>query len=305
MEKKTGLWVNLSLFLLFLVWANSYTFIKIAERQLEPISLVIARFFIIFPFLFLFKDFYTGIKKIQSINDFLKILLVGLLIVPAYHIFLNTAETMINASVAALVAGFSPVITGVLSSIILREKLEQKRIIGLIISLVGVITLTYGISHKFEIKNSFGVLLSLTSVTSWALATVTSKSLYNKFKPIEVNTLGLFFGTLALIPFVKTRYIKQILTMNSQTLIAVLYLGVLCILIGYAVWFKALEYKEASTTATFIYLNPIIGSISGIIFLKEPMNIVMIIGGITIILGLFFVNPLKMEIKRQESFENK
>jgi len=63
MEKKSGLIVNLSLFLLFLVWANSYTFIKIAERQLEPVALVIARFFIIFPFLFFFKEFYSGIKK--------------------------------------------------------------------------------------------------------------------------------------------------------------------------------------------------------------------------------------------------
>ena len=297
MEKKSGLIVNLSLFLLFLVWANSYTFIKIAERQLEPVALVIARFFTIFPFLFFFKEFYSGIKKIKSIGDFSKVFLVGLLIVPLYHIFLNTAETMINASVAALVAGFSPVITGILSSLILKEKLERKRILGLFISLLGVILLTYGISHKFEIKNTLGVILSLTSVTSWALATVTSKSLYNKFKPNEVNTLGLFFGTLVLSPFIKKSYIEQILHMNTQTLIAVLYLGVLSILIGYAVWFKALEYKEASTTATFIYLNPIIGSLSGVVFLKEQMNITMIIGGITIILGLFFVNPLKMEKK--------
>jgi len=297
MEKKSGLIVNLSLFLLFLVWANSYTFIKIAERQLEPVALVIARFFTIFPFLFFFKEFYSGIKKIKSMGDFLKVFLVSLLIVPLYHIFLNTAETMINASVAALVAGFSPVITGILSSLILKEKLERKRILGLFISLLGVILLTYGISHKFEIKNTLGVILSLTSVTSWALATVTSKSLYNKFKPNEVNTLGLFFGTLALTPYVKRSYIEQILHMNTQTLIAVLYLGVLSILIGYAVWFKALEYKEASTTATFIYLNPIIGSLSGVVFLKEQMNITMIIGGITIILGLFFVNPLKMEKK--------
>lgn len=295
MEKKTSLIVNLSLFLLFLVWANSYTFIKIAEHELQPIALVLARFLIIFPFLFLFKELYSGIRKIKNIKDLLKILLVSALIVPSYHIFLNTAETMINASVAALVAGFSPVITSLLSSIILKEKLESKRIIGLFISLVGVTLLTYGISHKFEIKNSLGVLLSLSAVTSWALATVTSKSLYKTFKPIEVNTLGLFFGTLMLIPFMKAEYFKEIFSMSTTTLIAVFYLGFLCILIGYAVWFKALEYKEASTTATFIYLNPIIGSLSGVIFLKEPMNLTMIIGGITIILGLFFVNPLKMQ----------
>ncbi len=297
MKDKKSIIVNTSLFLLFLVWANSYTFIKIAQRQLTPLELVLARFFIVFPFLFLFKELYTGLKKINSLGIFLKILLIGILIVPSYHLALNTAETMINASVAALIAGFSPIITSILSTIILKEKLEPKRILGLIISFIGVITLTYGISNSFKIENILGVFLSLLAVTSWALATVISKSTYKHFKPIEVNTFGLFFGTILLIPFVNINHIQKLFSINKTTVLAILYLGILSILIGYTVWFKALEYKEASTTATFIYLNPIIGSLSGVIFLKETLNTIMLIGGMLIVFGLVFVNPLRLERK--------
>jgi drug/metabolite transporter (DMT)-like permease len=290
---RKSLIVNASLVGLFFIWANAYTLIKIAGKDLSPISIAMARFFIVFPFLFFFPSIYK-ISKVAK-RDIMKIILIGILIVPSYHLFLNNAETMINASVAALIAGFSPVLTGVFSALFLKEKIRSKRVFGFIISVFGVLLLTYGISQKFEIRNSLGVLLSLCSVTSWALSTVLSKSLYEKYKPLDVTIWAIFIGTLLLLPFVRMKNIQEIINMSLNSLLAIIYLGFLCILLGYAVWFKALEFKEASSTGAFVYLNPIIGSLSGVVFLHETINSVMFFGGIVIILGLFFVNPLRMQ----------
>jgi drug/metabolite transporter (DMT)-like permease len=292
-EKKQAFITNLSLFLLFLVWSNSYTLIKIAGRELQPNSIAILRFIIIFPFLFLFPSLYK-LFKIDK-RDLPKIIFIGILIVPLYHILLNTAETMINASVAALVAGFSPVITAVLSSIFLNEKMGRGRVAGLIISFIGVIILNYGISYKFEVRNTLGVLLSLSAVSSWAISTVLSKSLYKKYRPLDVTVWGIFIGTFLLVFFIKPQFINEVKNLSIGGWLAIAYLGFLAALIGYAVWFKALEHKEASSTAAFIYINPVLGTLSGVLFLKEKLTPVMILGGIIIILGLLFVNPLKME----------
>ncbi|MGB9694550.1 MAG: DMT family transporter [Caldisericaceae bacterium] len=285
--------VNASLVGLFFIWANAYTLIKIAGRDLSPTSIAMARFFIVFPFLFFFPSLYR-IFRVDK-RDILKIILIGILIVPSYHLFLNNAETMINASVAALVAGFSPVLTGIFSSLILKEKLGEKRIFGFAVSVIGVLVLTYGISASFQVKNSLGVLLSLSSVTSWALSTVLSKSLYDKYRPLDVTVWAIFIGTLLLVFFLRPQNVYEIMHMSAQSLFAIIYLGFLCILLGYGVWFKALEFKEATSTGAFVYLNPIIGSLSGVIFLQEKINFVMLIGGLVIILGLFFVNPLRMQ----------
>jgi drug/metabolite transporter (DMT)-like permease len=296
MQKKSSsqaLKTNLSLFFIFLIWANSYTLIKLAGKDLTPSSIAFLRFFIIFPFLFFFPSLYK-IKTVEK-KDIIKIVLVGILTVPAYHLFLNNAETILNASVAALIAGFSPILTSVLSIIFLKEKLSMKRITGLMISLLGVVALTYGISGRFEVNNSIGVLLSLSSVSSWAAATIISKPLFNKYRPLDVTIWSIFIGTLFLVPFIRKDIVTQVLKMDFTSIFAILYLGFLSILLGYTVWYRALEYKGASSTASFIYLNPIIGSISGMVFLKDKFTPIMIIGGIIIILGLFFVNPLKME----------
>jgi drug/metabolite transporter (DMT)-like permease len=74
----------------------------------------------------------------------------------------------------------------------------------------------------------------------------------------------------------------------------------LAILFGYIFWYKGLKYKEASTVSSFIYLNPIIGTVSGIFFLKEKLSFLSLIGGFFIILGLFLINPFQMENEKKD-----
>lgn len=291
MNKSTK--VNLMLFIVLLIWANSYVLIKVATRELSPVSIAMSRFFIIFPFLFLFPSLYK-IKMIKR-EDLLKILFLSFLNVPGYHLSINKAETLINASTASLIAGLSPVLTGILSMIFLKEKLKTIKIFGLLISFFGVFLLTYGINLGFHLDNFIGAFFSILSVLSWVFSTIISKPLFKKYEPLDVTIWILFLGTFMLIPFIKIDNFKEILNMNSSTFLSILYLGFLSILFGYTFWYKGLKYKEASATSSFIYLNPIIGTISGIIFLNESLSTLSFFGAFLIILGLFMVNPLKME----------
>lgn len=285
--------VNLSLFVVLLIWANSYVMIKIATKELSPLSIALARFLIIFPFLFLFPSLYK-IKKIEK-GDILKIVILAFLNVPGYHLSINKAETLINASTASLISGLNPILTTFFSSVFLKERITFKKGFGLLISFLGVIFLTYGISYGFKIENFVGAFFSLLSVLSWVSSTIISKPLFKKYDPLDTTIWIIFIGTLMLIPFIRETNIVEILNVSKITLFAIIYLGFLAILFGYIFWYKGLKYKEASVASSFIYLNPIIGTISGIVFLKEKLSILSLIGGIFIIIGLFLVNPLKME----------
>ncbi len=295
---RKSLIINLLLFLVLLIWANSYVMIKIAIKELSPLSLAASRFLIIFPFLFFFPSLYR-IKKLKK-EDFLKILILAFLNVPGYHLSINKAETLINASTASLISGLNPVLTGFLSSIFLKEKVNIKKFSGLIISFIGVSLLTYGISGGFKIENFVGAFFSLLSVLSWVTSTIIIKPLFKKYNPLDTTIWVIFIGTIFLLPFLRKSNINEILNMSSLTVYSIMYLGFLAILFGYIFWYKGLKYKEASTVSSFIYLNPIIGTISGVVFLKEKLSFLSTLGGIFIIFGLFLVNPLKMESERKD-----
>lgn len=287
--------VNLMMFLVLLIWANSYVMIKILTEEISFVSIALGRFFIIFPFLFLFSSLYK-VKNVKR-EDLLKILLLSFLNGPGYHLSINKAETMINASTASLISGLNPVLTGIFSIIFLKEELKISKIFGLFISFFGVFLLTYGISKGFEIKNFLGAFFSLLSVLSWVTSTIVSKKIFVKYDPLDVTIWIIFIGTLMFVPFVRVEYINELLNMSFKSIFSIFYLGFLSILFGYIFWYKGLKYKEASVASSFIYLNPIIGTISGILFLKERMSLLSIVGGLFIILGLFLVNPLGFEKK--------
>jgi drug/metabolite transporter (DMT)-like permease len=289
-DRKAAL-VNLSLVGLFLVWANAFTFIRIATRSLTPANLAILRFALVWPFLFLFPGLYR-LRKLEP-RDWPRLVLVSFLMVAGYHLALNAAETRVAASVAALTAGLAPILTGVLSALILRERLRGRRVAGLVVSLAGLVVLVLGINGHIELTSLLGVFLAFLAPCCWSLSTVLSKPLVTKYRGLDVTVWGLFLGTLFLLPWLRpASLVSQVVTMPFMAWASVAYLAYLSILLGYPVWFRALETKKASETGMFIYLNPLIGTASGVLFLHESLTPLMMLGAAGILAGLVIANPL-------------
>jgi drug/metabolite transporter (DMT)-like permease len=291
MRDRKATLVNLSLIGLFLVWSNAFTFVRIATRSLTPANLAILRFALVWPFLFLFPGLYR-LRKLES-RDWPRLLLVSFLMVAGYHLALNAAETRVTASVAALTAGFSPILTGVFSAVMLRERLPGRRVAGLIVSLAGLVVLVLGINGHIELTSLLGVGLAFLAPLCWSLSTVLSKPMVAKYRGLDVTVWGLFLGTLFLLPWLRpASLVSQVTTMPFIAWASVAYLAYLSILLGYPVWFKALETKKASETGMFIYLNPLIGTASGVLFLHESLTPLMMLGAAGILAGLVIANPL-------------
>ena len=247
MRDRKATLVNLSLIGLFLVWSNAFTFVRIATRSLTPANLAILRFALVWPFLFLFPGLYR-LRKLES-RDWPRLLLVSFLMVAGYHLALNAAETRVTASVAALTAGFSPILTGVFSAVMLRERLPGRRVAGLIVSLAGLVVLVLGINGHIELTSLLGVGLAFLAPLCWSLSTVLSKPMVAKYRGLDVTVWGLFLGTLFLLPWLRpASLVSQVTTMPFIAWASVAYLAYLSILLGYPVWFKALETKKASET---------------------------------------------------------
>jgi drug/metabolite transporter (DMT)-like permease len=265
--------------------------VRIATRSLTPANLAILRFALVWPFLFLFPGLYR-LRKLES-RDWPRLLLVSFLMVAGYHLALNAAETRVTASVAALTAGFSPILTGVFSAVMLRERLPGRRVAGLIVSLAGLVVLVLGINGRIQLTSLLGVGLAFLAPLCWSLSTVLSKPMVAKYRGLDVTVWGLFLGTLFLLPWLRpASLVSQVTTMPFIAWASVAYLAYLSILLGYPVWFKALETKKASETGMFIYLNPLIGTASGVLFLHESLTPLMMLGAAGILAGLVIANPL-------------
>jgi len=83
--------------------------------------------------------------------------------------------------------------------------------------------------------------------------------------------------------------------------IAITFLGVFCSGIAYIFWYDALKILPVAQTGAFLYFEPIITVIVAAIVLREAILLASLVGGITILIGVWLVNRPSQSVQAVET----
>ena len=172
-------------------------------EYVPPISLAFWRWLCVF--IILFPFFYSEIYKKRKLlkKEFFKLFFLGLMgcgICGAFPFIAGMSTTMANMGI---IYTSSPVFIIILSVFLFREKIGANRIIGLIICLIGVITIiTKGnINYLIDFRFTSGDFWMLGAAIGWALYSIYLLNWKSKFSLMGRFTLIAFFGFISLFPF--------------------------------------------------------------------------------------------------------
>jgi len=281
-------------------WALAFPFIKIGLKELSPTNLTIMRLFIvsiIFLIIYLLKpNKFTKINK----KDIIPIFLLGFFGIVIYHLGLNYGELYISASAASLIIATIPVFIVIIAATILKEKITLKIIIGVILSLIGVIIISIAgtANSNIEITYLSGAFTVLIAAVMGAFYTTAGKKLLERYSALSLTIYAFLLGSLGLIPFVNNTLFAEVSKLSITGWFVVIFLGIFPTVIGYLLWYVALEIKTSSEIGIYLYAIPVISTIISVIFFNEKITWLFIFGGIFVILGLYIVN-------RQERIKKK
>lgn len=279
------------------VWAFAFPFIKIVlDNGLSPVNLTIMRFFIVCIVLVMILLFET--KRFSKLykKDIIPIFILGFFGVIVYHLGLNYGEQDISPGAASLIIATIPVFIIVLAAVFLKEKFTMKKMLGFILSLCGVLIISlWGKQDTaIEIKYILGALAVLIAAIMGALYTIAGKKLLDRYTPLSLTVYAILLGSLGLIPFLNYSLFDEVAMMPAISWIAIIFLGVCSTVIGYVLWYVALEIKNASEVSVYLYAIPAVSTvISFFMFPKDKITLFFIIGGALVILGLIIVNKKK------------
>ena len=122
-----------------------------------------------------------------------------------------------------------------------------------------------------------------------------------KMNPIIVSAGQVTASTIVLLPIALTvDGSLKLATINYQTWIAILALGVVSTAIAYVIYFKILELAGATNVLLVTLLVPVSAILLGALFLNETLSVQQVIGGLLVMLGLI-VNTLggRFKVKRK------
>ncbi|MCK5458951.1 MAG: DMT family transporter [Thermoplasmatales archaeon] len=273
-------------------WALAFPFIKIGLEELSPINLTIIRLFIAcFVFLILLCTMPKKFSKLHK-KDIIPLFLLGFLGVVVYHLGLNYGEQHISASAASLIIATIPIFIVILAILFLKEKITLKIIFGVALSLIGVVIVSIvgTPDSSVEITYLSCALAVLIAALMGAGYTIAGKKMLKRYSALSLTTYAFLIGSLGLIPFINTSFFEELAAMSITGWSAVLFLGIFSTVIGYVLWYVALEIKTASEISVYLYFIPVLSTSISYFFFDEQITWLFILGGTLVILGLYITN---------------
>lgn len=290
---------HLAAFFSVTMWSLTYVSTKTVLETLTPLEISLYRFVIGYLFLFIIKpprNFKLNIKE-----DF-NIILSGFLGIFLYYVVENSATKLTQASNVAIIISTIPLITSILAHYMNKdERFKPSTIITFIISFSGVTLVIFG-GNSVASGLPLGNILALLASFVFALYSIFIRRIDPKIDPIsrgrKINFYGLVFIVLLYSFSSDKSSINEIL--NIRYGFNILFLGIVASGLCVLMWGYSITGLGAVIPSRYIYLAPVITSISSFIMLEEGFTMFKSIGMFLVLAGMILPEVYKFnKLKRQ------
>jgi drug/metabolite transporter (DMT)-like permease len=181
----------------------------------------------------------------------------------------------------------------ILAMVFLKERIGLKRFAGVLIAFAGLIIVLgwgrVGMGRITGIENADVkyMLLATLAPLSWSFYTILGKDLLASRSAAVVTCLPVVIGTILLLPLATPSFFAKFALMEPSHWFALGYLSLVSTLLGFYVWNFALRHLTASTTASFIYLNPPFAAFFGWLLFGEEVTMWFLAGSAVVLAGLW------------------
>lgn len=275
-----------------LFYGAGYTVAKaVMPRLIEPLGFIFIRVSAVTA-LFWLSSWHSGQSKPFELKEWRTLALSAFFGVALNQMlfFLGLSKTYpIHAS---LIMMTTPLLITVGSVLLLRERIERQKMLGLLLGIGGAFLLmSEGKTVTFDAGSALGDLFVFLNAASYAIYLIMIKPLMQRHPPIVVIRWVFLFGMSMVFPFGWQQFMaiqwSQFLWIDYA---AVAFI-VLCVTYCTYLWnMFALRRLTPSTAGAYIYLQPLFASLISILFTGESLSIIKGTSATLIFVGVWMVN---------------
>lgn len=288
-QLKTSQWsFHLMAILVIVVWGASFPCTKLLlANGLTPTGIFVYRSAIAYLGLLVFSRLKVSL---WGWRDELLAILCGLTGGAMYFVLQNVALDLTLLSDVVIVVAINPLLTTLLAAIFLKdEHFSWKILFGSVIAFAGVAVVTF--RNGFVWGNGLlGNVLSLLAALSWSVYSVMLKRVQVRHDTLSITRKVMFYGTLCALPimFVEPQPSFSSL-LRVDVLFNLLFLSLICSMAAFFAWNLVIKKIGAISASNYLYLEPVVSIVIGVIVLNEPVGFVAVIGCALVLLGVIMV----------------
>ncbi len=263
-------------------WGCGFFFGKIALAEMASPFMVLYRFLFavvpLLPLLVTHRPSFSG-------RDWGLLAIASLLGVPVQFLIQFHGLALTTVSHASLMVGMMPVILAVGATMFAHERMSKVGWTALAASTTGAALIALsGRSGQVAggaLTGDLLVVLSLMIALFWILL---NKRLMERQSHVVVTVYGLAMGTAMLMIWVPLRYgMPPVQAVSGRAWMALAASGVLCTATTTLLWNWGMTQVPASQAGVLLNMEPLIGSLLGVLVLRERLGPSAWVGGAMIL----------------------
>ncbi len=249
-------------------------------------------------FLILLAVMLIGKHRLPSTRD-----IVLLAIAAQFGVVLNQglfleglARTTISRS--ALICSQIPTFVLLFSVVSKQEKLSLTKAIGFLAGITGVMVLLEVDHFSLDSQYLTGDLMTLANAACFAFFVVMSRPIMARTDPWSATTVVFFFGALGMMAYGGRDLFSTDPALLTPTLVgAMAYVILGATVLTYYLNLWAVKRTQASRVAIYIFMQPVIASVLGIVFRGEVISGRFLLATVLVFVALALRDRFKAPVK--------
>jgi drug/metabolite transporter (DMT)-like permease len=262
------------------IWGVPYLMIRVAVRELSPVTLVFGRTAI--GALLLVPVAFVRRTELRALAARWRPLLAYTAIEVAIPwVLLARAETKLSSSLTGLLIAAVPLVGAVVVTLTgERQKQGSRRWVGLLIGIAGVgaiVGLDLGVVNGLAVGE-----IALVAVC-YAVGPIILARKLSELPALDVVVASLVLSAIAYAPLAAWRWPSSL--PSGRVLLSVVGLAVVCTAIAFLVFFALIAEVGPVRATVITYLNPAVAAVLGVAVLGEHVTWGMGLGFVLVLTG--------------------
>ena len=202
-----------------------------------------------------------------------------------------TSLGYLPAGVNSLLANASPLIVALATTLVLKERVARRTVVGIVIGFLGVAVVALRGGVDASQLHPVGIALALAGSAIWAIYRALGRRLLAGRDTLAMGAAASLVGMLPVAAGVALEGgFGRMAAASPTTHLLLLWCGVVATGITYSGWVYLLKRVHAARVASFQYLIPLLALVLAYAIIGEEPTLPVLAGAVLIIGGVAVAN---------------
>lgn len=298
-------WALLAATLVSIIYGVTFTIAKdVMPKYVEPFGFISLRvggsvllFWIVSFFGRLFLPKFRDHNDKIALEDFPRIVAAAFFGVALNMLTFFKGLSYTSPIMGAVLMVTTPMIVLILSAIIMKDRMQKRKVFGIILGLAGTITLIlYGKSMVNAPNATLGNLLVFINAISYGFYLIIVKKLMDKYNAFTFVKWIYTFGFLMVLPFGWSEFNAVNWTeIPTDIFWKIGFVVIFSTFLTYLLNLVSMRELKPTTVAVFIYLQPLFATIFAVSLGKDELSWVKLLSAVLIFTGVYLVTQKRVK----------